>query len=362
MPKTRRTAFTLVELLVVISIIAVLVGLLLPAVNAARESGRKIQCANNLKNIALATISFESGKKRYPGYLDSVPAGTNRRPASWLITILPELEQQPLYDLWTNPQIAIPEAPYLQVTNCPSKGSVDTSRPENSYVCNAGFFRGNTPNGNFPSGAMFSYPGGADDNSLPNWRDSMKSANGIFLDRFRFPDLSVRSTDLRDGNSNTLLYSENLQAAYYTDPVQYATGAGSEHLFARLGTTFVWLYTLDAPAPPNFGVGRFGAPDFFIASEPTGAGLVAKINGLPQRRTPMPIAPDPTTASMLHPNLSRPSSNHSGTVNAAFADGRVVSLSAGLQYHVYTALMTPNGSRSDSPAPGYLLKAADFEQ
>jgi prepilin-type N-terminal cleavage/methylation domain-containing protein/prepilin-type processing-associated H-X9-DG protein len=357
MPKKCRTAFTLVELLVVITIIGMLVGLLLPAVNAARESGRKVQCANNLKNIALATISFESTKKRFPGYLDSVPAGTDRRPASWTITILPELEQQPAYDLWTNPQIGIPEAPYLQVMNCPSKGSVDTNAPENSYVGNAGYFRGNTPNGNFPTGAMLPYPGAASDNSYPAmWRDSLKSANGIFLDRYRFPNMSVRLTDLRDGAGNTLLYSENLQAAFYTDPIRYAVNdSGSEYLFARLGTSFVWLYTLDAPAPPNFGVGPFGPPDFFISSEPTGAGLAAKINGLPQRRTPM-------DASMLHPNLSRPSSNHPGTVNAAFADGRVASLGVGMEYHVYTALMTPNGSRSDAPAPGYLLKDRDYTQ
>ena len=67
MVRKKRTAFTLVELLVVIAIIGILVGLLLPAVQMAREAGRRAACTNNLKQLATAVINFEGRKSRFPG-------------------------------------------------------------------------------------------------------------------------------------------------------------------------------------------------------------------------------------------------------------------------------------------------------
>ena len=63
----RTAAFTLVELLVVIAIIAILVALLLPAINAARESARRTQCANNAHQLGLAVLNYESANRRLPG-------------------------------------------------------------------------------------------------------------------------------------------------------------------------------------------------------------------------------------------------------------------------------------------------------
>ncbi len=87
-------AFTLVELLVVITIIGILMALLLPAVQAAREAARRLQCANNLKQIALALHNYESSR----GELPFGAAWYVTRTGTWASFILPELEQQALFD------------------------------------------------------------------------------------------------------------------------------------------------------------------------------------------------------------------------------------------------------------------------
>ena len=94
--KSSNNGFTLVELLVVIAIIGVLIGLLLPAVQAARESGRRTSCANNLKQLGLATHTYADGTGKLPRNLNRV--GSNMwENTSGLVTILPQLEQIGLF-------------------------------------------------------------------------------------------------------------------------------------------------------------------------------------------------------------------------------------------------------------------------
>jgi prepilin-type N-terminal cleavage/methylation domain-containing protein len=92
--RRRRIGFSLIEMLVVIAVISVLVGLLLPAVQKARESANRISCANNLKQIGLACRQYEMDNKSLP------PTFKRDQGASWMVLILPYLEQGNLYKQW----------------------------------------------------------------------------------------------------------------------------------------------------------------------------------------------------------------------------------------------------------------------
>src|SRR5437899_43452 len=89
----RRAAFTLIELLVVIAIIAVLIGLLLPAVQKVRESSNRSKCSNNLKQIGLAI-------QNYHGIFSAIPYSRLDTAETWAVLILPHMEQGNLYALW----------------------------------------------------------------------------------------------------------------------------------------------------------------------------------------------------------------------------------------------------------------------
>jgi prepilin-type N-terminal cleavage/methylation domain-containing protein len=102
----RQPGFTLVELLVVIAIVGVLVALLLPAIQAARESARRAQCQNNIKNVALAVLNYESARKKFPPgmtfdaaiYRDKIHNQLKEYGPNWIIYSLPYLEQQVTYN------------------------------------------------------------------------------------------------------------------------------------------------------------------------------------------------------------------------------------------------------------------------
>jgi prepilin-type N-terminal cleavage/methylation domain-containing protein/prepilin-type processing-associated H-X9-DG protein len=107
----RHRAFTLVELLVVIAIIGVLVGLLLPAIQAARESARRVSCTNNLKNLGIAILNFHDSHKKLPTS-NRAAGATNAPRYAWSTLMLPYFEEQNTYDLydfqsnWSKPTAA----------------------------------------------------------------------------------------------------------------------------------------------------------------------------------------------------------------------------------------------------------------
>ena len=134
----RVAGFTLVELLVVIAIIATLIGLLLPAVQAARESARRTQCANNLRQIGLATANYESSRRYLvPAFIgnNAYISAQNRFNswATWAALILPFMEEKTIADLWELDRLVQAQQPAAYQTkvpmySCPSRNPAVLSR------------------------------------------------------------------------------------------------------------------------------------------------------------------------------------------------------------------------------------------
>jgi prepilin-type N-terminal cleavage/methylation domain-containing protein/prepilin-type processing-associated H-X9-DG protein len=133
-----RRGFTLIELLVVIAIIGVLVALLLPAVQAAREAGRRAQCTNNLKQIGLALHNYESSNQCFPAGNMATGHLNNTFLTNWAISLLPYMEQQPLYNAYNFNTFMGNTGTTFVATNCvnenPANSTVNQTRVK-AYVC-----------------------------------------------------------------------------------------------------------------------------------------------------------------------------------------------------------------------------------
>ena len=319
-----RRAFTLVELLVVIAIIGVLVALLLPAVQQVRESGRRTQCINNIKQLALATIAFEGQRKSFPGIRQSLPS-TGAAPISWAILLLPNIEQQDTYDRLTAPTVTI-SPPFISTFWCPSSGSADNSLPGNRYLVNAGLMIRPDIDPLTLNNQDCMHQ------TMDSYKATQTPANGIFLDRMMPGGKSrVSVDDLHDGSSRTLLLSESLTAQDWTQGNQTATG-------------FVWVYARDSTNVPA----EIQPCNRYLPQTPPPP--EAYINGaLPGASKSKPAA------------YPRPSSHHRGNVIVAFADGSTSSLNEGIAYYVYQHLMTPDDEKSNLYTRQYHLKSADYQ-
>jgi prepilin-type N-terminal cleavage/methylation domain-containing protein/prepilin-type processing-associated H-X9-DG protein len=142
--KEKRQAFTLVELLVVIAIIGILIAMILPAVQTIRESARKTQCLNRLRQMGLATMMFHDTyeafppARLFPKKYARAPLDAGSDQPSWLVRILPYLEQQPFFAQWDlsqsyndHPAEALKHAVASFV--CPSRRSIDNALAESVF-------------------------------------------------------------------------------------------------------------------------------------------------------------------------------------------------------------------------------------
>ncbi len=259
----RRGGFTLVELLVVITIIGILTSMLLPAINTARESARATQCANNVRNMGIACQMYgNQNKDAIPAGMAGGAGGTN----SGLVELLPYLEAANLYSAMTAGGAAGVPVPIFQ---CPSgtKGQANESNFAQNFGTNYAYFSETEDWGTDENGDP-NLPGEGDEDE--NGDSGVAGGGADGAGPFKNGKKGSFAGMSRDGTSNTMLYSEQLEGtisgdmgavAYHTevqpnnggessqDPAN--THAQSKHpggVNVSFADTHVSFYTNDTPS------------------------------------------------------------------------------------------------------------------
>jgi prepilin-type N-terminal cleavage/methylation domain-containing protein/prepilin-type processing-associated H-X9-DG protein len=300
----RNRGFTLVELLVVITIIAILIALLLPAVQMAREAARRVQCRNHIKQLALACLTHESMSKRFPsggwgfGWTGDADCGSDwRQPGGWQYCILPYMDLQELHDLgmgqgaWNSTaklaanfrRMSVP----IESFYCPTRrvakvysydggggGAINiTSRPSvvarSDYAANGGDTYTspstggpgwgesycNSEGGPKSQAAVEDPPGTMTAGARSTFAGVARYANGIV-----FCGSQITAADVTDGQSNTYLLGEK-----YLNPDHYETGMDAGDNESALigdnednsrwcvGITADWTTAVPVPCPDTPG-------------------------------------------------------------------------------------------------------------
>jgi prepilin-type N-terminal cleavage/methylation domain-containing protein/prepilin-type processing-associated H-X9-DG protein len=243
MYRRRVRGFTLVELLVVITIIGMLMALLLPAVQAARESGRRANCASNLKQLAFACQQYESkytdSRKGFPGYKQKVGPANGLQDACWAVMLLPHLERMDIWRKWQTTPTDSTARVLMKVMICPSD----------------------------PPDVMSAGDGPC----------SYAANTRVFLDRSvaNAPAISTDFISAKDGCSTTLLLSENLRVTsdhkWWGDPLASATSPYVVNP-AKVG------FGGGGAAPP-YTAATIGTMKPFVTSNHGGGAMAAFVDG-----------------------------------------------------------------------------------
>jgi prepilin-type N-terminal cleavage/methylation domain-containing protein len=299
--------FTLVELLVVIAIIAILMSLLVPAVQQVREASNRTICSNNLKQIGIAVANHYSAQNRFPtgggGYSSArtmsagVPTNWKTQNWAWGYQILPYIEQQAL---WLNPSDQVVSGTPIPMYFCPTRrrpvalsggtwASISYPRAMGDYGGNAG----TSSTGGDGSGA---YGDG--------------SVDGVIVKTGK----SVKIREITDGTSNTVLI-------------------GEKHMN---------IYFVEALPQPDDNDGYVGGFEDDVV-----------------RWGAFPPAPDkrdgtPYTTSNIHPDIWQFGSSHRGGFFTVFADGAVRFVGFTVDPTVFKGLCSRNGGESVSPESNLL--------
>jgi prepilin-type N-terminal cleavage/methylation domain-containing protein/prepilin-type processing-associated H-X9-DG protein len=313
-----KRGFTLIELMVVIALLGLMVALLLPAIQAARESSRATACRNNLKQIGVAIINYESVHKHFPkgveGYFDRMLSPAPMYGFSWWARILPFLEQA---DIWDRLDRTGANIGYVQL-NSHNGGLISGFAPAFWYCPSSSVEKLVTAGGYQVAAPSYAGISGAtNEDGFPEYRvskccrsDGQISGGGLLV-----PNSVIHVRQVTNGLSNTLLAGE--QSNYcYTDDGQAK----------RTGAAFVngWLTgTRALGVPPNYG--DWLSPSYNLAT------VRYRLN---ERRYNLPGIYENIGAN--NPLLSA----HIGTVNLLYGDGSVRAIADSLDVQVLKSAAT----------------------
>jgi prepilin-type N-terminal cleavage/methylation domain-containing protein/prepilin-type processing-associated H-X9-DG protein len=303
MARLRRPAFTLIELLVVIAIIAILIGLLLPAVQKVREAANRMTCQNNLKQLGLSLHNYHSA-------YGSLPPGSNPSGFTVVALLLQFIEQDNLYKTINftapanSPANAGPTGVTIKTLLCPSDrtNQLPAGQGGNNYFANYG--------------------------SEPHFFQNSSVANGVFS--LRETNTPVRLTDVTDGTSNTAAFSELRKGDW--NNAMYSPADWLNASSAGLPTTVDQAYSIcQSINPTSLSYQWLSAGGEWLNDNATGTAYIH-------------CGPPNSTNCGFPANLRfcvNANSDHTGNgVNVALCDGSVRFVTASISLTTWRALGT----------------------